>query len=291
MVYRQRDAIPPSDFTHKKWDIVREQAIIDGGTHKAHKALYRGTTIDTLIELYANKCSYCERSRGYEIQVDHYRPTKTRNYQTDIEYNQPGYYWLAYIWSNLLPLCSKCNQEKSNKFPLEGYVETLRISSHIPIPPQTITNIEDLTWLNNYEKPLLLHPELEPNPARHFIFLNNGRIKLRTIVGEETERILQLNRKDLIRERKQIIDNLVKDISRCISEFIASQNIANLEGGLNVIFHQIVRGTVIDHEFSLFYTFIYKYFEYYIGSHLNNRMLAMKIQEYFTEFKIQNDLM
>jgi hypothetical protein len=32
---------------------------------------------------------------------------------------QPGYYWLAYEWSNLLISCQLCNQEfKKNRFPL-----------------------------------------------------------------------------------------------------------------------------------------------------------------------------
>lgn len=291
MVYRQRNVNPPLDFTDNKWNTLRAQSLIDGGTHKADKALYRDTTIDSLTKLYANKCCYCERSRGYEIQVDHYRPTKTRDNKTNPEYNQPGYYWLAYTWSNLLPLCSKCNQEKSNKFPLNVERSTTRISSHIPVSPITMDNIVDLNWLNSNEISLLLHPELEPQPARHFVFLNDGRLKTRTNEGEKTEDILKLNRKDLIRERKQIIDNLVNDISRCISEFSSNHNVSTLEGGLNVIFRQIVRGTGIDHEFSLFYTFIYKYFEYYIGSHLGNPMLTSIVHDYFAAFKVQNHLM
>jgi len=290
MVCRKRNPNPPVDFLDAKWDDWRAKALDDGGVHEANKRLYRDTTKDVLIPLYDRKCAYCERSRGYEVQIDHYRPTKTRNNKKDPHYNQPGYYWLAYTYSNLMPLCSKCNGVKSNKFPLLGWSETNRIDHHIPTPPITDANIHDLVWLNKNEKPFLLHPEIEQNLARHFKFLNDGRIKGRTDLGNETIEIVQLDRPDLIIDRKKIIDDIVNKLCKKFIQYVDDLNEVRLKGGLEVIFDDIVNGVQESHVFSLFYTFIYKYFEYYIGSQLPTPYITHKAIDYWEEFKLEHQL-
>ena len=65
------------------------------------------------------KCCYCERKRDKkrETDVEHFRPKAEVK---EAGKGHPGYWWLAYIWENLLISCKKCNQEyKKSKFPLK----------------------------------------------------------------------------------------------------------------------------------------------------------------------------
>src|SRR5262249_14198650 len=71
-----------------------------------------------LCELFHGKCAYCEsRVRAsYGGDVEHYRPKG----KVDEDNSHPGYYWLAYNPSNLLPSCALCNQArgKMTHFPI-----------------------------------------------------------------------------------------------------------------------------------------------------------------------------
>ena len=79
---------------------------------------------------------------------------------------QPGYYWLAYEWSNLLFCCQLCNQRfKRNHFPLAD--ETKRARSH----HEDIKN----------EQPLLIHPA-QDDPG---MFLEFNEEYLRAINGNQ----------------------------------------------------------------------------------------------------------
>lgn len=63
---------------------------------------------DNLKSAFQGLCAYCEeRSRG---EVDHFRPKSL-------------YPELVYSWSNWLFACRDCNQAKSGKWPVEGYVD------------------------------------------------------------------------------------------------------------------------------------------------------------------------
>ncbi len=60
---------------------------------------------------------YCERKRGItrESDIEHYRPKSMVTGEAD----HPGYWWLAYEWTNYLFSCKPCNQDhKRNHFPL-----------------------------------------------------------------------------------------------------------------------------------------------------------------------------
>src|SRR5579872_571430 len=74
----------------------------------------RSRVEDQLAKSYSYKCAYCERI--CKADIEHYRPKKA----VDEEAQHPGYYWLCYEWSNLLPSCITCNREgsKHNHFPV-----------------------------------------------------------------------------------------------------------------------------------------------------------------------------
>ena len=76
--------------------------------------------VDTKCNFFG-KCAYCESliTNNQPGDVDHYRPkgrvmdanNKPVMITTALGENpHPGYYWLAYQFSNLLPSCIDCNR-------------------------------------------------------------------------------------------------------------------------------------------------------------------------------------
>jgi hypothetical protein len=66
---------------------------------------------------HGGKCGFCERQRDItrESDIEHFRPKAG----ISGEASHPGYWWLAYEWTNYLYACKTCNQEwKKNQFPL-----------------------------------------------------------------------------------------------------------------------------------------------------------------------------
>lgn len=286
MVYREKIILnPPAGLIDSKWNTLKANLLIEMHSHEVNTSCYRDKTLEELTLLYKNKCAICERDRGYELQVDHYRPKKTRNNKTDIKYNQPGYYWLAYEWSNLIPLCSKCNGNKSNKFPLMVWVETNRISSHKNVGKIPGFNAYDINWLQSYEKPFMINPEIETKPGRHFVFQKDGKIKGRTPEGTETINICKLNSNDLKRERLKTRQKYVIGIKSAFADFTTSNDKSELKGELKAIFKMIESNCHEDEPFSLFNVFIYNYFDYFIGTKLPIE-IRIKAVEYFNQFKL-----
>ncbi len=67
------------------------------------------------------KCAFCESKIKHIAHgdVEHFRPKAGWKQRRDDPLTQPGYYWLAYTWENLLLSCKICNQrEKKNLFPV-----------------------------------------------------------------------------------------------------------------------------------------------------------------------------
>jgi uncharacterized protein (TIGR02646 family) len=148
-----------------------------------------------LIKLQHDKCCFCESkisviSHG---DVEHYRP-KAGWVQANEKLNKPGYYWLAYEWSNLMFSCQICNQtHKKNFFPLLNPKK--RAKSHKD-------NIAD-------EQPLLINPSTE-DPEAHIDFNQHSVI---AIDGNERGKItinkLGLDR-DTLNEKRMSKLNPIK---------------------------------------------------------------------------------
>lgn len=264
-------------------DVVIEELLNDEVEHNI-KDFYRSASICDLQDLYNDKCAACERDRGTELQVDHYRPKKSRNNTKDPQYNQPGYLWLVYEWTNLVPLCSKCNQKKSNKFPLKGWNSVNRVVTRNLPSGEVNKDAFNSTWLNEREKPLIINPEIEKHPAKHFKFLNNGIVKGRTVEGKETINVYDMNRGDLKRERLQRIKEIVTAIQSAFDDYSKDLNNAELKGELKGTFKSMRIRCSEDLQFSLFNFFIYNYFEYYISSQLPDQVRPV-VNKYFLDFK------
>lgn len=146
---------------------------------------------EPLWELHHGKCCYCERKREIrrESDVEHYRPKSG----VTGENNHPGYWWLAYEWTNYLYSCKPCNETyKRNFFPL------LEGSARAVGPDQDIS----------IERPVLINPiDDDPESCISYDWEKGGGIYVKALGydddgrGSETVRILCLNR--LMEERAE----------------------------------------------------------------------------------------
>jgi 5-methylcytosine-specific restriction endonuclease McrA len=149
-----------------------------------------------LFDLFFGKCAYCE-SKPQPVSsgdVDHFRPKQ----KVDGEPDHPGYYWLAYSISNLLPSCERCNRTaggKMTQFPVAGFRAT---------KPQELKQ----------EEPLLLHPydtRESFEPLRHLDFNEFGTVTGRTPFGEALCRVCHLNRRGIPDERRNALKSVEQD--------------------------------------------------------------------------------
>lgn len=146
-----------------------------------------------LITDHHKKCVYCECSlNGDYGHIEHFRPKGGYTVPPNKKLIQPGYYWLAYEWTNLLLSCSKCNTSyKKNNFALAD--ESKRDIAN--------KNIAD-------EEPMLINPSTE-DPAQYIEF--HQHIAAPKIIdgvesarGRHTIELLRLNhRTDLVDNRRR----------------------------------------------------------------------------------------
>lgn len=209
---------PPKSLKSKKCREHTRKLLEDNPERQFNDYYYKQPRVKKkLEELYHCKCAYCEINAkiGGSAEIDHYRPTK----EVKGKPHHPGYYWLFSEWSNLLYTCKKCNGSKGASFPLESEIK------RVPAPP--LTPDGDLIEKRCQAKlkplidedPLLLHPEIN-DPVEHLIFLPDGTLKGKTNRGNKTIEICQLNREELVLERRKIIEHFRMQIEKML-DFLA----------------------------------------------------------------------
>lgn len=195
--------------THnRRKELIAKGAYID---EPKYNSRYKTSDIkDKLNSIYHHKCAYCE-DHAEQTHVDHYRPKK-------------DYYWLAYSWDNLICSCPTCNQFKTNDFAIKGKKAT---------PPKITDDLSDINiWssqkYDRQEKPMLLNPERD-NLNDVFLFDMEGHIRSNNNSrADYTIEICHLDRKELVDERRKIVDDFRKAIvaeMSCLStedEFICA---------------------------------------------------------------------
>ncbi|MDB5580830.1 MAG: hypothetical protein JWR80_6006 [Bradyrhizobium sp.] len=173
-----------------------------GGDRKMKIAehVYGHTTVrEALAAAQHSKCCYCEVEieHPYMLRhVEHWRPKgAVRQAAGDTDLT-PGYYWLAYDWSNLLLACGVCNSgNKGTSFPLDD--DTLRARSHHdPL---------------DREQPSILKPDAE-DPEPHFKWIDDQPRGL-SPEGWATIEVVGLIRQDDIK-RSRAFANLQRDHRR-----------------------------------------------------------------------------
>lgn len=117
------------------------------------------TVKEALIKAQHDKCFLCESKITHITfgDVEHFRPKAAYRQSVKEPLQKPGYYWLAYEWSNLFLACQLCNQLfKKNLFPLAN--PRARANSH--------------RHKTTREKPLFIDPSID-NPEEFISFDKN----------------------------------------------------------------------------------------------------------------------
>jgi uncharacterized protein (TIGR02646 family) len=172
----------------KKYDNGKKKFAFDSGIY-GHK-----TVKQALIKAQHDKCCFCE-SKITHISygdVEHFRPKAAVRQKSKDPLERPGYYWLAYEWSNLFLSCQLCNQRyKENLFPLKDPGK--RAKSHKD-------NVK-------VEEQMFISPEEEPEEMIAFreeiVYAIDDNPR-----GKATIKALGLNRGKLADMRKNHFDTL-----------------------------------------------------------------------------------
>jgi len=145
---------------------------------------------NALKKFQNNKCCYCEaRFVRDAVSVEHYRPKAAIGIEGTNTKRYPGYYWLAYDWTNLLLCKFGVNSTKRDYFPLLD--ESTRAGNH-----------------NNdigLESPMLIDPAAE-DPREHIRYHDEEPYGI-TDRGKYTVDLL-LRHPDLDENRREVFQNL-----------------------------------------------------------------------------------
>lgn len=184
-----------------------DAAIADPGTHEINRGIYAADSVRAALEeLFHNKCAYCERPLPDDFDVEHYRP-KGRVAENQ---DHPGYYWLAYTWTNLLPSCGPCNQRRKDK-PIWGdlrYANTGGKSDQFPLFDEAKRSMDPKGNIAT-EEPLLLDPCVD-NPEDCIRYLIDGEITGENDRGNATIRICNLKRRRRRIARGKVIARAIR---------------------------------------------------------------------------------
>ena len=153
---------------------------------------------ECLKEHFHGKCAYCESEFESVAwgDVEHYRPKRKVTGEV-----HPGYYWLAYEPSNLMPSCQRCNQgdAKVNKFPIAaGGKRALTEADNLGAEAPLLLNPYDSShcgWTANHLKYVFERDGWE--------LLATGRVEGLTPEGKESVDIYKLNRPPLVKRRRK----------------------------------------------------------------------------------------
>ena len=164
---------PPETWFDKARDKTAE-ALLEKSAHEFDAAVYGADDLRAALEeLSHQKCAYCESNitSGADWDVEHFRP-KGRVIENE---KHPGYYWLAYEWTNLFPSCSHCNQSRKDRktfdepttLPAGGKVDQFPLADEATramAPGSSLTR----------EKRLLIDPSHD-EPEEHVSFGVDGK--------------------------------------------------------------------------------------------------------------------
>ncbi|UEG55032.1 hypothetical protein LLH06_08650 [Mucilaginibacter daejeonensis] len=164
------------------------------------------------------KCAYCDNSyRGSsDGDVEHFRPKGRVQEKTP---QNPGYYWLANDWDNLLLSCQHCNQNrrhvvvgealrigrgKLDQFPMRGN------NGWVTSPAEQLTLEDGIR--------LLLNPCID-YPETHLSYdFANGLINSHTDEGKSSIEVYVLQREELVKDRKEVILQLSQIMSAVLGQ-------------------------------------------------------------------------
>lgn len=239
MIQVKRDTLPPNlpvftDRVHLSQDNVtlltkaeleKEQAIAffsDPANFQNEKkttdknfkfTVYKDAKlVEALEACFHKKCAYCESVFAHisPADIEHFRPKA--EIDTGTQKLQPGYYWLAADWNNLLISCPDCN--RSRRQPIPGQAEKVRLGKRDQFPlANDAIRVRSHTGNLVQEEPvrLLLNPCLD-DPEEHLTFDDEGIILPRLDTNNQPSQkgvnsiiVYALQRKNLVERREAVL--------------------------------------------------------------------------------------
>lgn len=164
---------------------------------------------DVLGQASHNKCWYCETKKiRDDFAVDHYRPKNEVKGCPE----HPGYWWLAFDWTNFRYCCKYCNEQRKDK----AAEITGGKLSHFPLlNPEK--RVYDENGQISQEEPVLLDPCVESDPlllqfdVNGFVSPTYEEEQEPDLYQRASESILRynLNLRDLKESRQRICSKIV----------------------------------------------------------------------------------
>ena len=167
-----------------------------------------------LRTMFNDKCAYCESfvMDVYIGDVEHFRP-KAKIKEADPP--EPGYYWLAADWNNLLFSCRNCNQLAKHEVEGKPFNEndpSLGKMNQFPLFDNTkrVREMGDIAAEEPYRK--LINPCVE-NPEMFFAYdekigiikPKDGLAAREKIMAETSIQVYALHRSVLVKQRRERI--------------------------------------------------------------------------------------
>lgn len=160
-----RTACPARLATSAPRELTRAKRyfVDDGNTNGFTFRAYSNPEVkEALGQLSQFNCAYCEADYDVTAPVDaeHFRPKG--GIQIGGELVQPGYWWLAASWDNLLPSCIRCNRQEYFTI-YDGSTVLLGKGNLFPIDDEATR--AKVPGAEAAELPLLIDPSIEEPSA------------------------------------------------------------------------------------------------------------------------------
>lgn len=188
MIRRERTASAPAVLISQRGRALdRLRQYYQGDTRQSRlpldlKLVRHAAVVEALSTVFSGKCAYCE-SPATEGLVEWHRPPQEAMGE-DRQVSRDHYWWLAYDWANLYPICAACRSNKAQWFPVTG----------TRADPEA--RGEELVA----EGPLLLDPCLD-HPEHFLRYQDDGSVTGVDERGVRTIQVLGLNRPELLQNR------------------------------------------------------------------------------------------
>lgn len=188
---RQAPAILREKGTQRRSAHSRSFTLHGARRFEFDRSIYGHHTVkEALLSAQHGKCCFCESKVRHVASgdVEHFRPKAAVRQSEDDPLDAPGYYWLAYDWSNLFFCCERCNRRhKANLFPLAD-------------PEKRVRRHHDARRIG-VERPLFIDPGSE-DPGRFMSFRRSSVYPIDDSErGKQTIRGLGLDRAALDENR------------------------------------------------------------------------------------------
>jgi uncharacterized protein (TIGR02646 family) len=227
-----------------------------GQFNKMTFSAYSRTEVkEALILLFKGKCAYCESKflHVYSGDVEHFRP---KGAIEEASPNNPGYYWLAADWSNLLLSCRNCNQKLKHQVFGKVQKQTMGKMNQFPLSSGFKHIQSHLTFSTNFileeQNRLLINPCIE-NPEIYFKYETAGVIKPKCSTGKEFQMaeksiaVYVLQRMPLVQAREKVYIEIHAQMQRVREAVINLNESMNDQTLINkrVIFDKVLKREII----------------------------------------------